>query len=390
MNSISHFPLRRALRRSSVALSFLLAGCIEPPLHLPMQEVLVDMPTVEVNLEVIWDVKTDWQTMWYYGWDEIDEEIFGPIAYPTPTNFEVRRYYLGDYPQGPHTPNRSDGFTIYGNSFRRTYMFGYYDMLFWSNIDSPTQTQVVIIDESSLDEVKATTTATRGIMRDADTQSVAGIYNHPEIFYSAYERDINISRNKEDYKYDEVNNVWVKEVKTELTPLVYIYLVQIILHNNLGRVTGVTGDAALSGLSNGTSVNTGHTNNRPSTIYFPTRYKPSIIADGEAVDIVGGKLTTFGLCDMDGWRADSRAEYSGSRTDIDNRLYFTLTFRNGESKTYNYLVTDQLRAQSHGGIITVHVNVDDIEIPGTGEGGRGDLFVPSINDYDNVDFDIEM
>ena len=184
--------------------------------------------------------------------------------------------------------------------------------------------------------------------------------------------------------------MWVKEVKTELTPLVYIYLVQIILHNNLGRVTGVTGDAALSGLSNGTSVNTGHTNNRPSTIYFPTRYKPSIIADGEAVDIVGGKLTTFGLCDMDGWRADSRAEYSGSRTDIDNRLYFTLTFRNGESKTYNYLVTDQLRAQSHGGIITVHVNVDDIEIPNTGEGGRGDLFVPSINDYDNVDFDIEM
>lgn len=385
------FPLRRLLRRSAFTLTLLAAGCIEPPLHLPVQEVMVNIPIVITELEVVWNIQTDWEVQWHYGWDITDTEYFGSIEYPDPTNFEVRRYFLGDYPQSPHNRENIDGFTIYSSNFRRAYQFGYYDLLLWSNIDSPTQTQVVVIDESNPDDVRATTTATRGILRDSGEKSVAGIYNHPEIFYSAYERDIYISRDKSDYTYyDEENNVYVKEIKATLTPLVYIYMVQIILHNNIGRVTGVTGDAALSGLASSTSVNTGHTGNRPSTIYFPTRFKPAITVDGEAVDIVGGKLTTFGLCDMEGWSAGSRAEYSGSRTDVDNRLYFTLSFSNGESKTYNVLVTDQLRAQSHGGIITVHVDVDHIEIPGSGEGGRGDLFVPNINDYDNVDFDIEM
>ena len=349
------------------------------------------MPIVVTDLEIVWNVDVDWQTDWHYGWDEMDEELFGPIAYPDPTNYEVRRYFLGEAPGMPHTRSGMDGFTIFGKHFRRTYMFGYYDLLFWSNIDSPTMSQVLQIDESDINEVTATTTVTRGLLRDSDPSAVTGLFNQPEIFYSAYERDVYISRNKEDYDYfDEEEGVWVKQIKTELTPLVYIYLVQVILHNNDGRITGITGDAAISAFASGTSVNTGHTNNHPCMVYFPTRLKKNLTIDGERVDIIGGKLTTFGLCDMDGWRPNSRAEYIGSRTDLDNYAYFTLKFNNGKEKTIRALITDQCRAQSHGGILTIHINCLDISVPGDDSETKGDLFVPTIDDYENVDYDIPM
>ena len=102
-------------------------SCIEPPLKLPAEEVIVDMPTVITDIEVVWNLDIDWQTSWHYGWDAEDERLWGNIEYPIPTNYEVRRYYLGDVPSVPHT--NVEGFTIYSNRFRRSYQFGYYDLL---------------------------------------------------------------------------------------------------------------------------------------------------------------------------------------------------------------------------------------------------------------------
>ena len=125
-------------------------------------------------------------------------------------------------------------------------------------------------------------------------------------------------------------------------------------------------------------------------VYFPTRLKKNCTIEGEQVDSIGGKLTTFGLCDMEGWRPNSRAEYIGSRTDLDNYAYFTLKFNNGKEKTIRALITDQCRAQSHGGILTIHINCLDISIPEGDNDKNGDLFVPTIDDYENVDYDIPM
>lgn len=368
-----------------------LASCIEPELHLPADDVVVDMPIVIMDMEVVWNVDVNWNTQWLYGWDAIDEQLSGSIGYTTPTNYEVRRYYLGDKPHGAHTHEGMDGFTVFSSSFRRAYNYGYYDLLLWSNIDSPSGTQVLLIDDSRVDEVTASTTATRGLLTDASAQTVTGLYNQPEIFYSAYERDIHISQQAEDYDYfDEDKKVWVKHIETKLTPLVYIYLVQVVLHHNDGRIVGLTGDAAVSAMASGTSVNTGHTNNRPCMVYFLMRMKQGVDYQGERVDVMGGKLTTFGLCDMEGWTAESRAGYSGSRTDLDNRLYLTFRFSNGKEKTYDYLITDQCRERSHGGVITLHLDARDIDPPASGDSEARDLFIPTLEDYENVDYDIPI
>lgn len=369
------------------------ASCIEPPLNLPAEEVLVDMPIIITEMEVVWSLDVDWNTEWHYEWDAQDEALFGSIEYPKPSNFEVRRYYLGEAPGGMHTKEGLDAFTIWGNRFRRTYQFGYYDMLLWSNIDSPDQTQVVLIDESDIDEVRATTTVTRSayISSQIDETRPTALYNQPEIFYSTYPRDIHISPNFDDYDYfDEQEQVWVKHINCVLEPLVYIYLVQIIIYNNEdGRVRSINGDCAVTAFASETSVNTGHTGNKPCSVYFNTRMKKDKQVNGRRADIIGGKFTTYGLCDMVGYSRDTRAQYTGSRKELPNYLFFELNMSGGTVQTVKADITDQCQAHCHGGIITVEIDAHDIDNPSEAQ-GQGSIFQPEVEDYDELIYDIPM
>lgn len=386
------------------SLCLLFASCIEPPLKLPAEDVIVDMPLVQTDMNLVWNLDIDWDTQWHYGWDSIDIKNWGSIDYPEPTNYEVRRYFLGSNPGATHSV--VDSLTIYGTSFRRTYEFGYYDMLLWSNIDFDPQ--VLVIDESDLNEVHATTTVTHGMMKlatraeansfnvvtgvDFNDSQVTGLFNNPEIFYAAYPRDVYISRYKEDYDYfDEKENCWVKKLNCVLTPRVYIYLVQVVLKNNRnGRIKDVSGDNALSNLSAGVSVNNGRTWNMPAVVYFETRMKHDIDYHGEKVDIVGGKLTTFGLCDMPSYEENKSPMYSGSRTDLKNDLYIDLSFSNGAKQTLQVDVTEQVRTQCHGGLITIVIDAKDIPDPPSPTPGSGSVFVPTVEDYEEIIYDIIM
>ena len=370
----------------------LCSSCIEPPLHLPDENMLTEVTVKHTTeLKTAIGVDYDWKATWHYGWDETDQQLSGDTCYTMPTNYEVRRYYLGTAAQGKHTRDGLDNFTLFSNTFRRTFQYGYYDLLIWSNIDSDDGTQVLLVNETDLDSVKATTTVSRGMVRTTDLSTVVGLYNQPEIFYSAYDRDLYISQDITDYDYfDDKENVWVKQLNATLRPLVYIYLVQIILHNNDGRVKGVTGDAALSAMASGTCVNTGHTDNRPCMVYYSVRMKNDVDINGEKVDVIGGKLTTFGLCDMDGCSSTTSAQYAGSRTDLDNRVYYTLRFSNGTEKTYDAVVTDQCRKQCRGGVITIDIDCNQLTPPDSEDGSAGNIFVPTVEDYEHVDYDIIM
>lgn len=405
--------LRRAFQLLIVNCSLLtvhcslltLSSCIEPPLKLPAQDVIMEFPDIITDIEVVWNIDSDWRYLWYYGWDDVDSTLWGPITYPVPTNYEVRRYYLGDQPGAPHT--NVDAFTIFGNRFRRTYQFGYYDMLIWSNIDSEDGTQVLKIDDSRLDTITATTSVSRGLTRlfasengeagSNGINAVTGLYNQPEIFYGANTPDIYISPDMHDYDYyDEVEHCWVRQIDCQLYPLSYIYLVQVIFLHNDGRVVGTTGNAALTAFASGTNVNTGHTNNDPVIVYFNTRYKENMkygypVRDQDC-QIIGGKFTTFGLTDMRSCVEAPDHNYSGSRTDLPNYLLVDIKFRNGVEQTFQYDVTKQCREQAHGGVITVIIDCNELPMPDPGPtpGGSGSLFVPTVEDYDEVVYEIPL
>lgn len=372
------------------------SSCIEPPLHLPGQNLDFVMPQVETEMDVVWDVDVDMETDWYYGWDLKDDSIWGYIGYERPSSYEVHRYYKGDDPKAKHTTD--EAFSIRGNRFRRYFQFGYYDMLFYSDIDSKDGTQVLVMHEE-LDSVTATTTGTRGISRsivdrsrtnDKDGSSAIGLLNQPEIFFGAYPENIFISHDLADYEYDPIENVYIKHLETKLRPLVYIYLVQFILYNNEdGKIKGINGNAALSSMASSTNVNTGHTGNKPALIYFNTRMKKGLTVKGRKSDVIGGKLTTFGLCDNEPYTR-SGAKYVGSRAALRNFLYYDLVWKDGQVKTYEFDVTDQCRAQAHGGILTVWVDCDKLTPPDPVNQGTGSLFIPTVEDYDEVFWEIEI
>ena len=37
-------------------------SCIQPILHLPAEEVIVDLPIVIADMEIVWNLDVDWQT----------------------------------------------------------------------------------------------------------------------------------------------------------------------------------------------------------------------------------------------------------------------------------------------------------------------------------------
>ena len=378
-----------------IAIACCATSCIEPPLHLPGQALEVNTPQVETELNVIWDHEVSLENDWYYGWDFKDDSIWGSIGYPTPTRYEVRRYFKGDNMYAKH--DNVDAFTTNANRFRRYFQFGYYDVLFYSDIDSKDGTQVLVMHET-LDSITATTTGTRGISRSIldksrannDSTGAIGLLNQPEIFYGAYPENIYISNDLSDYEYDPVENIYIKHLEAKLRPLVYIYLVQFVLYNNEdGKIKGINGNAALSSMASSTNVNTGHTSYKPALVYFNTRMKKDIMVKGRKCDVVGGKLTTFGLCDNEPFTR-SGACYVGSRSNLKNYLYYDLIWNNGQVKTYEFDVTDQCLAQAHGGILTVWIDCSTLTPPDPGPTSGGSLFIPTVEDYNDVFWEVEI
>ena len=369
--------------------TFSITSCIEPPLHLPGQEMKIILPQVDTDIDVAWDVHTDVQVKYHFGWDETDAALWDSLEYPMPKLIEVRRYYTGENPDGAIVGK--DGFTIDTPSFRKYFKFGYYNLLFWSDVDFKGESPNVQIDESNPNNVIAYTNGSKGFNgRSENDDAIIGLHDQPEMMYGAYPKDVHISENLNDYEYDAENNVYIKHIEAILKPLVYMYLVQIVLHNNESIVQDVDGNAAITSLARGTIVNTGHTLDDACMVYMPTRMKKGIKIDGEEVDIVGGRLNTFGLCDMERYDSNKGTTYQGGRSDLHNYIYFDLTLADGTVKTYRRDITDQMKKQAYGGIITIDIDCMQLEPEYQSELKMESLFLPTIEDYKEVIWHFEI
>lgn len=369
----------------------LCAGCqIQPPLKLadtmPLQFALVEM---QLRIETVWGIDESWRDEWWYGWDAEDIHEFGELDYPEPTNYEARFYFLGEKPNtnGNFLQFTSD--RIWGNTFTRNMPVGWHDILFWSNIDSDDGTQVLLIDESNPSDIHATTTGTR---LSYGSPSRGGVYNNPEIFYAGMPETFYISSDPADYDfYDAERNLYIKHIDANLKPLVYTYLVQIVLYHNSNRITGLAERTAVTSLADGVSVHTGHTHTTDAAVSYDMRLKHNRPArNGEAADIFGGKLTTFGLCDMESWVRSRNRAYTGSRAELTNNVVANFAFSNSSDSVYVYNVTDQMQRQSHGGVVTIEIDVDTLKIPQRGSHGGGAGFEPWVMPCDSVEHNYEI
>ena len=177
-----------------------------------------------------------------------------------------------------------------------------------------------------------------------------------------------------------------------LEPITYIYLPQVILHHNFNpytnkdRITDVPGSANLSGMARYTTLNTGIAGDDAIAVNFNMRLKQEKNFEaGEKVDIIGGRLMTFGICGQNGNRV-TRSEESTDKQH--HYLDVQVMFYNGMDSTFVFDVTEQVRKRYKGGVITVELDMDTVPIP-RHPGGSG--FDAVIKDYEEVVYpDIDL
>ena len=375
----SHNNLQTVTRTAIVAafLSLLVCCIREPELHLfDGGEVDIDLPLVELELDAYWDyeiaygITYDWRAEWYYGWDAVDYSIFGDIGYTEPNTYHLRRYFTGSVPMANHTSVVAH--TVKGNSFNGHYSWGFWDILVWNDVNTIDGVQSLNFDEeTSLDYVLAYTNQTMVSSRYEAPKYTRAFYE-PEALFSAYAQAVEIDRDLTGFEYDSIRNIYIKKVDMVLEPITYIYLTQVILHHNNGKIIGVDGSGMLSGVARSTVVNTGISGEDNITVHYNTRFKKDCDMNGEPVDIAGGRLLTFGICKMNA----NRIKHIEDVKDGSNHyLDITMQFYNGMDSTFVFDVTDQVRKRWKGGVITVELDMDTVGVPSRTGGSAFDAVV---------------
>ena len=369
-----------------------LASCErEPELHLFRgEDIDFDLVLVDLTLDVYWNyiiydnVRYDWREEWYYGFDETGPLSLDNIGYPTPTLFNLTRYYTGDQTPGPHTDPQKQ--TRPDKQFRQTITkYGYFDFLAWNEPSEDKEGSTLLIDDySNLDEVTATVTPTTYPSRYHAPRHTRA-YNEPhDALFSAYKTGEMINREHDGFDFDAENNIWVKHLPMELQPLTYIYLVQVILRNN-DKIKELADDQSiLSGMANSMVLNTGVAGNDAISVYYKLQKdlkKNCTWKYGEKVDITAGRLLTFGICGLSANKVTNREDVKDPNTHwIDVQFRFT----NDMDSTISFDVTDQVRNRWKGGVINLELKVDTVPMP---RRSGGSAFDAVVKDYEEVEYD---
>lgn len=376
----------------------------EPMLHLHQggADITMDVPVVDFELEVLWDyslsydVTYDWKAEWHYGWDKTDEELFGTLGYDKPNIFNIRRYFTHDELLGKHTAPYKHQIT--GNFLSAKYDFGYWDFLAWNEIETEDGVQSIHIDEeTTYDYVTAFTGQSMVPSRYNAPQYTRAFYQ-PEQLFAGYEAGIDVNKNLDGFEYDEDRKTWVRHLEMQLHPVTYLYLLQVILHNNnqngVRKVTSIDGNANLSGMARLVNLNTGITGSDAITVNTNVRMKKDMaFKDGETVDIIGGKVYTFGIPKLNASSLSTRSYIESLQkvrdADLGNRHYMdvTMQFNNGKDSTLVFDVTDQVRKLYRGGVITVELDMNKVPMPYR-PGGSG--FDAVVKDFEEKEWEIEM
>lgn len=371
----------------------------EPMLHLHKggTDILVELPDIDLELQLLWDylfsydVEYDWQSEWLYGWDETDNELFGPLGYQEPTDFNIRRYFTNDVQFGQHTAPYKHYIT--GKTLSAQYDFGFWDILAWNEIHTSDGVQSVRIDETATYDYVTAYTGQTMMPAKYNAPRYTRAFYQPEALFAGYESGIGISKNFDGFTFDEDRKIWVRKLNMTLQPVTYIYLPQIILHNNNRNhriITAIDGNADLSGMSRSVNLNTGVTGPDAITVNFNMRMK---FDRNDKVDIIGGKVLTFGIINLNPHKLSTRAYAESMQkvmaADKNNRHYLDvkMQFYNGKDSTLVFDVTNQVRRLFRGGVITVELDMDTVPIPQR-SGGSG--FDAVVKDYEEKQWEFDM
>ena len=346
-----------------VAAAVLVAGCcIEPPLHLRKAVTTKVVLSTTVNVSVMWQV--DWQAHWQFAWNTA---ALGPVGYTDPSTMRLHVYTHGSegYPVS-HTVHN-----FVGNTGMFDVFLGTHDLLFHNN-DSETllfysdgelepvhcHTRIISRGLKTSSPVYTTTQKAAGLTKTDDEIEDEAVTLAPDGLFTLYDPSHVITDNPDDYIYED--GKYVLKIQGELYPASYIYLFQIKLLNNDGRVIGSNGGAAITGMAEGVNVQTRESHTTTVSV-------PMDLYMDRSTNMMGARLLTFGIPGCNPYdQASVDAAPAGKHF-----LVMNITYANGSWRNIRADVTDQIRALPLGGVVTLEIDVNDFPPDESAGGGSG-------------------
>ncbi len=378
----------------------------EPPLLLVDRETNLEFETNKIILDIdlLWDYELyyDWRSQWYYGWDEQDEALFGSWEIQDPTAFNVRRYYTQMDPDARHTSVLAD--YVVGHRIQSKYKLGYYDILIWNDVETLDGVQSLHYDEETTleyvtaytNQASSQTTVPHHAPVYTDPYRAGYAFYQPEFLFAGDYDNLYVSDDPADYDSLIVEtNTWYKFVPINLTPVTYIYLTQVILHHNDNKITGVDGSGNITGMARSVNLKSHVSSSQDISVNYPMRlkrhlaYPDTVQHVDEDVDIIGGRAFTFGLTGVNPYEV-TRASTSYQiieQSTVPNYLELNMIFYNGRDSTFVFDVTDQVKERYKGGVITIHLDVDQVPVPGS---SGGSMFDAEVEDFEEETHEFEM
>ena len=319
------------LHFSLFLLLVLLAGCRKDLCYNHDEHAM----TVKVHAAVTWEQEWEraydhqWTDEWDDGWaldyDDLRPEIADGVRVVIyadegeslgQTNLEAGGGHISSLPEGTH------------------------DLLFYNN-----DTEYIVF--SGFEAAAGATASTRTVTRSGfeSLHAEERTVNQPDMLYGHFEDDHEAQRTLEPV-----------ELPVEMRPLVYTYLVRYEFSHGLQYVALARG--ALAGMAESVFLTDGHTGNDAATVMY----------DCQLTDYgAEAQVRSFGVPNYPG---DHYTRADG--TPATYHLNLEVRLGNGEYKTFEFDVTDQVIGQPRGGVITVSgIEVTDEE--GTAGGGGFDV-----------------
>lgn len=367
----------RLIRKIVIAVAVIaMAGCtIEPILHLRKAVRAQVAVTPKINVDVMWQI--NWAANWTFNWNVA---TLGPVGYTIPTSMRMHVFTQG--PDGDPVAHVVHNFV--GDEAQLEVFVGTHDLLFHNN-DSEA---LLFKQESDFAHVHSyTRKVANGIKASTriltvaqklaatkadDDEQVETLLDEPvnltpDGLFSLYDKDQVITDNLDDYEL--VGNKYILRIEGELNPSTYIYLFQLKLVNNDGRVIGSAGGAALTGMAQGVDLMTRETWTETAS------YLMDVYMDKEQ-DMLGAKVYTFGVPGCNPYDAASVAAAPAG----EHYLVLNVSYVNGSYRNISIPVTDDIRSLPTGGVITLELDVNDFP-PDESAGGSGG-FEALIGDWD--------
>lgn len=223
---------------------------------------------------------------------------------------------------------------------------------------------IVVSDVASLNDARATATT-----RSRSRSSLEAIYakhqdarttNPPDVLYSAFIEHV-----------PSLNNHDVHNMPIKMQPLVYTYHITYEFEHGIENVTLARG--AIGGMAEAVYLRTGVTSEQSSIILFDCEINENGCRS---------QVRSFGA---PGFPDVYYGRTQESTVDRPYTLNLEVMLRNGKVLEFNYDVTDQLKNQPRGGVITVSgLRVEDEQ--SQGEAG----FDVDVSDWDKYDEVIDL